>query len=119
MSLIEFPGLSRDVPSWLPVSLGLQAKEETLSTGTTLVAMEFDGGVVLGADSRTSMGSYVSNRGTDKLTPVTDYVFACRSGSAADTQVRAAPKKGVVRSLHISWPTQGLGRKNGARICFF
>ena len=58
-----------------------------MSTGTTLVAVEFAGGVVIGADSKTSMGTWVANRVTDKLTPVTDNIFVCRSGSAADTQV--------------------------------
>ncbi len=84
----EFPGMDRPTPSWMPASLGPAARTEAASTGTTLVAVEFDGGVVLGADSRTSTGTYVANRVTDKLTPVTDYIFACRSGSAADTQVR-------------------------------
>ena len=32
-----------------------------VSTGTTLCALEFEGGVVIGADSRTSMGNYVGN----------------------------------------------------------
>ena len=41
---------------------------------------------MIGADSRTSMGTWVANRVTDKLTPVTDNIFCCRSGSAADTQ---------------------------------
>ena len=58
-----------------------------MSTGTTLVAVEFADGVVIGADSKTSMGTWVANRVTDKLTPVTDTIFVCRSGSAADTQV--------------------------------
>ena len=49
-----------------------------VSTGTTLCAVEFDGGVVIGADSRTSMGTWVANRVTDKLTPVTDNIFCCR-----------------------------------------
>ena len=57
---------------------------------TTIMAVEFAGGVVIGADSRTSMGSYVSSRVTDKLTPITDNIFCCRSGSAADTQAIAA-----------------------------
>jgi len=57
-----------------------------VSTGTTLVAVEFKDGVVIGADTRTSMGTWVANRVTDKLTPVTDTIFCCRSGSAADTQ---------------------------------
>ena len=51
------------------------------------MAVEFDGGVVIGADSRTSMGTFVHNRVTDKLTEVTDNIYCCRSGSAADTQV--------------------------------
>ncbi|ELT97307.1 hypothetical protein CAPTEDRAFT_156053 [Capitella teleta] len=55
-------------------------------TGTTIVAVEYDGGVVVGADSRTTTGSYVANRVTDKLTKVSDYIYCCRSGSAADTQ---------------------------------
>lgn len=53
------------------------------------MAVEFDGGVVVGADSRTSLGTYVSNRVTDKLTRVTDSIYCCRSGSAADTQAIA------------------------------
>lgn len=53
------------------------------------MAVEFDGGVVIGADSRTSTGSYVANRVTDKLTKVADNVYCCRSGSAADTQAIA------------------------------
>lgn len=41
---------------------------------TTIMAVTFDGGVVLGADSRTSTGSYIANRVTDKLTQLTDNV---------------------------------------------
>ncbi len=53
------------------------------------MGVEFDGGVVLGADSRTSTGSYVANRVSDKIVPIHEYVWACRSGSAADTQAVA------------------------------
>jgi len=54
------------------------------------MAVQFEGGVVIGADSRTTTGSYVANRVTDKLTPVLgDRIFCCRSGSAADTQAIA------------------------------
>ena len=41
---------------------------------TTIMAASFNGGVVLGADSRTSNGNYVANRVTDKLTQLTDRV---------------------------------------------
>lgn len=53
------------------------------------MAVEFNGGVVIGADSRTTTGAYIANRVTDKLTKVTDYIYCCRSGSAADTQAIA------------------------------
>lgn len=50
------------------------------------MAVQFKGGVVLGADSRTTTGSYIANRVSDKLTSVHDRIYCCRSGSAADTQ---------------------------------
>lgn len=57
------------------------------SMGTSIMAVAFDGGVVMGADSRTTTGSYIANRVSDKITPVTSQIYCCRSGSAADTQV--------------------------------
>lgn len=69
------------------------------------MAVQFAGGVVIGADSRTTTGSYIvgralqtslfkrsctqANRVTDKLTHIHDRVYCCRSGSAADTQAVA------------------------------
>ncbi|XP_039745546.1 proteasome subunit beta type-6-like [Pararge aegeria] len=59
---------------------------EPVSTGTSIMACEFEDGVVIGADSRTTTGAYIANRVSDKLTRITDYIYCCRSGSAADTQ---------------------------------
>ena len=42
------------------------------------MAVEFDGGVILGADSRTTTGAYIANRVTDKLTQVHDTIWVCR-----------------------------------------
>ena len=58
-------------------------------TGTTVVAVAYDGGVVVGADSRVSMGTYINNRASNKITPLTDNVWLLRSGSAADAQAVA------------------------------
>ncbi|WAR13861.1 PSB6-like protein [Mya arenaria] len=86
MTSAYLPAISADFandmskPDWLT---------SELSTGTTIAAIEFDGGVVIGADSRTTSGAYIANRVTDKLTKVTDYIYCCRSGSAADTQAVA------------------------------
>lgn len=68
------------VPDWC---------RQQVSTGTSIMAVEFNGGVVIGADSRTTSGAYVANRVTDKLTRITDQIYCCRSGSAADTQAIA------------------------------
>merc|ERR1719379_1666955 len=57
-----------------------------VSTGTTIMAVAYDGGVVMGADTRTSTGEYVANRASRKISKVHDKIFVCRCGSAADTQ---------------------------------
>ncbi|KAL7413693.1 20S proteasome subunit [Mrakia frigida] len=64
-------------------------KKGEINLGTSIMAVQFDGGVVIGADSRTTSGSYIANRVTDKLTHIHDRVYCCRSGSAADTQAVA------------------------------
>ena len=71
-----------------PATAGGRVWEGPPATGTTIVAVAFDGGVVLGADSRVTTGTYISNRASDKVTPlVTDETsWMLRSGSAADTQ---------------------------------
>ncbi|XP_067005376.1 proteasome subunit beta type-6 [Anabrus simplex] len=73
-------GVGSMAPDWLTAEH---------STGTSIMAVEYDGGVVIGADSRTTTGAYIANRVTDKLTKVTDHIYCCRSGSAADTQAIA------------------------------
>ncbi|CAG5127320.1 unnamed protein product [Candidula unifasciata] len=71
------------------LGFGVEWMNSEVSTGTTIMATQYDGGVVVGADSRTTTGSYIANRVTDKLTRITDYIYCCRSGSAADTQAVA------------------------------
>jgi len=61
-------------------------REGEVMTGTTILALPFEGGVVVCADSRTSSGTYVANRVSDKLVQISDTIYCCRSGSAADTQ---------------------------------
>ncbi|KPP56725.1 proteasome subunit beta type-9-like [Scleropages formosus] len=56
---------------------------------TTIIAIEFNGGVVLGSDSRVSAGESVVNRVMNKLSPLHDKIFCALSGSAADAQTIA------------------------------
>lgn len=82
---------------------GVKAAEE-VNLGTTLVALKFDGGVVLGADSRTSQSVMVSNKFAKKINVIVDSedvsCAICRSGSAADTQFLAKSAKETFRSRH-------------------
>jgi len=64
-------------------------KSGEVNLGTSIMAVQFADGVVIGADSRTTTGSYIANRVTDKLTHIHDRIYCCRSGSAADTQAIA------------------------------
>ncbi|KAI5953141.1 PRE3 [Candida jiufengensis] len=64
-------------------------KKGEVNLGTSIMAVKFQDGVILGADSRTTTGSYIANRVTDKLTQIHDFIYCCRSGSAADTQAVA------------------------------
>ncbi|SCV72855.1 BQ2448_4392 [Microbotryum intermedium] len=64
-------------------------KSGEVNLGTSIMACAFPGGVVIGADSRTTTGSYIANRVTDKLTYLHERIYCCRSGSAADTQAVA------------------------------
>lgn len=62
---------------------------EEVKTGTTIIAIEFSGGVVLGSDSRVSAGESVVNRVMNKLSPLHDKIYCALSGSAADAQTIA------------------------------
>ncbi|XP_051172205.1 proteasome subunit beta type-6 [Leptopilina boulardi] len=74
------------------------------STGTSIMAVEFNGGVVIGADSRSTTGSYVANRYADKLTKITDNIYCCRSGSSADTQAISS-----IVAYHLGFHQMELG----------
>ncbi|KAE8743278.1 hypothetical protein FOCC_FOCC011107 [Frankliniella occidentalis] len=90
------------IPSYDPTT-PWQAEHRT---GTTIMAVEFDGGVIIGADSRSTTGVYIANRVTDKLTKITDNIYCCRSGSSADTQAVAD----VVR-YHVGMHRMELGEE--------
>lgn len=64
-------------------------KKGEVSLGTLIMAVTFKDGVILGADSRTTTGTYIANRVSDKLTQIHDTIYCCRLGSAADTQAVA------------------------------
>lgn len=68
--LVGFPGLGAGVPA-----------DET--HGTTVLALRFDGGVVLLADRRATMGNLVMYDQADKIVPLDDTTVVAISGSYA------------------------------------
>ena len=52
--------------------------------GTTTLSFIFEGGVIVAADSRSSMGPYVSSRTVKKIMPISSHVLATMAGGAAD-----------------------------------
>jgi len=92
-----------------------------ISTGTTIMAIAFDGGVVLGADSRVSTGSYVVNRASDKISQLHDRIWCCRSGSAADTQALTDYVRHYLSQLAVETgraPTVKIAAHLMRRLCY-
>uniref|UniRef100_A0A674BUQ6 Proteasome subunit beta n=1 Tax=Salmo trutta TaxID=8032 RepID=A0A674BUQ6_SALTR len=76
--------------------------------GTTILAVTFNGGVIIGSDSRASIGgSYVSSKTINKLIQVHDRIFCCIAGSLADAQA-------VTKAA--GFITAGWDRKKGPQV---
>lgn len=102
-----------------PETMGLKPGE--VSTGTTIMAIPFEGGVVLGADSRVSTGTYVANRVSDKVSALHDRIWCCRSGSAADTQALSDYVKHYLAQLAVETgrqPTVKTAAHIMKRLCY-
>ena len=100
------------------------SRGEAPKTGTTIVACCYADGVVIGADSRVSTGTYVSNRASDKTTPLCDNVWLLRSGSAADTQLVSdygAPRRQAPPSLTLLPPSSMVYKpaRHGAAVAAY
>merc|ERR1712070_1174714 len=55
-------------------------------TGTTIVGCIYKDGVVLGADTRATGGSTVCDKACEKIHKISDNIYCCGAGTAADTQ---------------------------------
>ena len=92
-----------------------------VSPGTTIMAIPFEGGVVVGADSRVSTGTYVANRVSDKIAQIHERIWCCRSGSAADTQALTDYVKHYLGQLAVETgrpPTVKVAAHLMRRLCY-
>ncbi len=60
--------------------------EKKILKGTTTVGVTFDGGVVVAADKRATMGTFIANKGVDKIHLVSDRVALTIAGGVGDAQ---------------------------------
>ncbi|KAI5481531.1 20S proteasome subunit beta 2 [Pseudohyphozyma bogoriensis] len=60
------------------------------STGTTIVGCLYDGGIVLGADTRATAGPIVADKNCEKIHYISDNIRCCGAGTAADTEFSTA-----------------------------
>lgn len=74
------------------------------STGTTLFAIKCANGVVFAADSRSTTGSTVACRTSNKITEISSKVFVARTGSTADTQALSRYARYVLNILTVNSP---------------
>lgn len=56
-------------------------------TGTTICGVVFKGGVVLGADTRATEGTVISDKNCEKIHYIAPNIYCCGAGTAADTEM--------------------------------
>jgi 20S proteasome subunit beta 2 len=57
------------------------------STGTTIVGVKFQGGVVIAADTRATAGDIVADKNCEKLHRLSPKIWCAGAGTAADTEM--------------------------------
>uniref|UniRef100_A0A1I7ZD36 proteasome endopeptidase complex n=1 Tax=Steinernema glaseri TaxID=37863 RepID=A0A1I7ZD36_9BILA len=111
MSLSGAPGFdfSNTQRNMAVTKMGAHAPKVT-STGTTIVAATFKGGVVMGADSRATQGNIIADKNCMKVHKLTDSIYCCGAGTAADLDQVAKMLSGNLRLQELN-----SGKK--ARVC--
>jgi 20S proteasome subunit beta 2 len=57
-----------------------------MKTGTTIVGLVYNDGIVLGADTRATEGPIVCDKNCFKIHRISDKIWCCGAGTAADTE---------------------------------
>lgn len=52
--------------------------------GTTTLAFEFQGGVIVSVDARATMGAFISSNNVRKVIEVNEFILGTMAGGAAD-----------------------------------
>ncbi len=69
-----------------PPVINMDASTDVIKTGTSTVGITFDGGVVVGADHRATMGHFIANKSVQKLFRISDNVALTTAGLVGHAQ---------------------------------
>ena len=65
-----------------------------IKTGTTIVGLVFDKGIIIGADTRSTSGGIVANKNAAKIHYIAPNIYCAGAGTAADT--RASVRRSLI-----------------------
>ena len=86
---------------------GLHFKN-AMKTGTTISGIVFKGGVVLGADTRSTNGETVADKNCEKIHRISDKIWCCGAGtSAAPPSSASSCSATIVAQLPTRSTTRG------------
>lgn len=75
-------------------------------TGTTIVGCVFKNGVILGADTRATNGEVVAQKNCEKIHYLSDNIYCCGAGTAADTEKTTELISSKLALLRMNTKTQ-------------
>lgn len=82
------------------------AMPKTTKTGTTICGAVFDGGVVVGADTRSTSGDIVADKNCQKIHPLAPNMVCCGAGTAADCDKVTKMIESQLELLRLDWNRQ-------------
>ncbi|SBS84116.1 proteasome subunit beta type-6, putative [Plasmodium malariae] len=65
---------------------GIYDIKTPISDGTTIIGLIYDSGVMLACDTRTSSGTFITNKCSRKINRINENIYVCRSGASAHSQ---------------------------------
>lgn len=75
-----------------------ELKNSILKTGTTIIGIVCEDGIVMGADRQTSAGNIVMSKNTQKAVQINDYLVSAGAGVASDIEMQ---KKVIAAELRL------------------
>ena len=64
----------------------MESTSNVIKTGTSTIGITYNGGVVVGADHRATMGHFIANKSVKKLFQISDYVALTTAGLVGHAQ---------------------------------